>query len=143
LIQELENQWGLDDLEKGIRNKLDLFDKELSSIEQALLAKKQEKITEEQNYLNRLILLVTLISLASVTAQLLLLSPVADIFKEQSNVLYKTELYMVLLSSAIIILMALSFYSQKLRTKISKLILKRQDNIENNQRSQKYKQDKS
>jgi ABC-type nickel/cobalt efflux system permease component RcnA len=84
-----------------------------------------------------------LISLASVTAQLLLLSPVADIFKEQSNVLYKTELYMVLLSSAIIILMALSFYSQKLRTKISKLILKRQDNIENNQRSQKYKQDKS
>lgn len=121
LVEELENQWDMDRIEKGIRNKLDLFDRELSSAEQALLAKQQERLTEEQkeftkeqSYLNNLILVITVISLGSVTAQILVLPPLNETFPPQATDFYRTQLFIVLVSTAIIILIILFLYSRKL-----------------------------
>lgn len=115
LVEELEEQWDMERMEKGIRNKLDLFGRELSSNEQEVLAKQQERLTKEERNLNSLFLYVTLISLASVTAQLLVLSPVADAFRQKSNILYNMDLYIVLLFSAIII--GIVFYTYRRRLK--------------------------
>jgi hypothetical protein len=103
LVEELEKQWDMDRMEEGIRNKLDLFGRELSSKEQALLAKQQERLTKQERILNTLFLYVTLISIAGLTAQLLVLAPVADTFRQKSNILYNMDLWIVLLFSAIII----------------------------------------
>lgn len=115
LVEELEEQWDMERMEDGIRNKLDLFGRELSSNEQEVLANQQERLTKEERNLNRLFLYVTLISLASITAQLLVLSPVADAFRQESNILYNKDLYIVLPSSAAIILITLYLYRRTLR----------------------------
>ncbi len=115
LVEELEKQWDMDRMEEGIRNKLDLFGRELSSNEQEVLAKQQERLTKEERNLNSLFLYVTLISLAGLTAQLLVLSPVSDTFRQKSNILYNMDLYFVLLFSAIII--GIVFYSYRRRLK--------------------------
>ena len=76
LVEELEEQWDMKRMEDGIRNKLDLFGRELSSNQQEVLANQQERLTKEERNLNSLFLYVTLISFASVIAQLLVLAPV-------------------------------------------------------------------
>lgn len=122
LIKEQENQWDMDRIEKDIRNKLDSFYRELSSIKQALLAEQQVRSTEEQkaftkqqNYLNNLILVITVISLGSVTAQILVLPPLDDTFPPDATDFYRTQLFIVLFVTAIIILIILLFYAQKLQ----------------------------
>jgi hypothetical protein len=112
LVEELENQWDMDRIEKGIRNKLDLFGRELSSNEQALLAKEQEAFTDEQRYLNKIILVFTVISLGSVTAQIVELSPSSEAF-ELNTIFHKTQLWIVLISTGILVGIILLFYSQK------------------------------
>jgi len=112
LIEELEKQWDMDRIEKGIRNKLDLFDRELSSIEQALIGKQQEAFTHEQRYLNQIILVFTVIAVGSLTAQIVDLSPWKEGF-ELHTIFHKTQLWVVLISTGALVGIILIAYSRK------------------------------
>lgn len=113
LVKEHEKQWDMDRIEQGIRNKLDLFHGELSSVEQELLAKQQARFTKEQSYLNNLILVITVISLGSVTAQILVLPPLDVPFPPKATDFFSTQLFIVLLSTSIVIFIILFLYSRR------------------------------
>lgn len=122
LIEKLEEQWGLDKLERGIRNKLNLFEQELRSEEQTLIETGQELtnfrqwiITNKQDYLNKLILLFTLVSLASVIAQLVILSPLNEAFPERTDDLFKSQLFIVLSVSGVFIVIVLLLYMRSMK----------------------------
>lgn len=124
LIQRLEDQWGLEHIERGIRNKLDLLDRELSSEEQALIAKEnslivqkqnqnikqQEFFLEEQGYLSKLILMFTVITLAGVISQLIVLSPLNETFPEKTHDFVSSQLFVVLLASGALIAFVLILF---------------------------------
>jgi hypothetical protein len=112
LIEELEKLWDMDRLEKGIRNKLDLFDRELSSTEQTLIGKQQEAFTHEQRYLNQIILVFTVIAVGSLTAQIVDLSPWKEGF-ELHTIFHKTQLWVVLISTGALVGIILIAYSRK------------------------------
>ena len=114
LVEELEEQWDMERMEDGIRNKLDLFGRELSSKEQALLAKEQEVFSDEQRYLNKIILVFTVVSLGSLTAQVVDLSPWSEAF-ELKTIFYKTQLWIVLISTGLLVGIILLLYSKKLQ----------------------------
>jgi hypothetical protein len=112
LIEELEKQWDMDRIEKGIRNKLDLFDRELSSTEQALQGKLQEASTDEERYMNQIILVFTVIAVGSLTAQIVDLSPWREGF-ELDTFFKHTQLWVVLISTGILVGIIFIAYSRK------------------------------
>jgi len=137
LIQRLDDQWGLEHIERGIRNKLDLLDRELSSEEQALIAKENSLIVqkqnqnirqqqlslEEQSYLNKLILMFTVITLAGVISQLIVLSPLNEAFPEKTHDFVSSQLFVVLVASGgAIVLVVILFrrFASKLKARTHK-----------------------
>ncbi|MDQ3838956.1 MAG: hypothetical protein M3297_06775, partial [Thermoproteota archaeon] len=78
LVDKLEKQWRVEQLEKNIHNKLHSVEKERSSREQSIL-------TDKQDRLNKTAFIFTIISLASVMAAVVTLSPLKSIFNENTH----------------------------------------------------------
>jgi hypothetical protein len=133
LVDELENAWHLQSLQDTILLKLDSLEKELLSREQALLVQKQDRFTN-------IVVIFTIISLASVMGTMITLSPLKDVLEGNKEFLLYRPLFFVLSSTALVILGTLYLvmkaygWRQKLRrgstkvahkTRLEKVVKKR------------------
>ena len=100
LADSLEKHWRFEQLDKNIYNKLD-------SIEKQRLAREQTVSANKQDRLNNMAFIFTIVSLASVMAAIVTLSPLKKIFHEDSSSLDMTsQLFFVILMTVIIIALA-------------------------------------
>jgi CBS domain containing-hemolysin-like protein len=99
-----------------------LFERDLSSQERALLAKqqaliaqKQDLITDEQRYLNKLILALTVVALGGAIAEVVVLSPLNDMFPENAQFFYQSQLFLTLIASGVLTVVILIMYTRTLK----------------------------
>ena len=145
LLEQIIKQWRLEQTENSIRNELNFIANEVESMEQSLLSIKQEQLTVQQellttkqNHLNKLALAFTLITVVGVTAQIVILSPLKTMFPETTKeLLWTSQLFIVMLAAAALIGGAVAYYSHAIRKmsqsstmkKVSQTVQQRTRNI--------------
>jgi hypothetical protein len=109
LLEYLQKQWRIEALENSIRSKLDLAEKELGTMEQLL-------VTEKQDRLNKVAQLFTVITLLGVLAQVVILSPIKEMFPERTYQIFPSPFLLVLSVTGALFLISILIYSKGMRS---------------------------